>query len=849
MIAILLVPYPGTAQPVTKQEILKRGKTATAFVIAGPSGSGTAFCVSPNGLWITNEHVARHAAADGKVQLVLNSNLATQKTLTARIVRRDAAKDLALLQSEGSDMLPTLPLGDSEKLEELATLYAFGFPFGNQLSLNKKDFPAVSVNTGSVSSLRRRDGKLETIEMELGLNPGNSGGPVLDENGNVIGLIQAGVSGAKLSRAIPATIVRQFLQAPVVEFNVLLVRREKLGEPVRFEAKITSFDPDQAPLKVGVIVDVGGKAGDSQPMKLENGVYRAEIVPLPPQKGPIPLQARVRFSANHLDGEVKDQEFRANNKQYFLHDVKSIVGGAKPVITLSDATTLEGLPLELQQLTVVVDEESFLINLAKIKEVTIVGRDPTPDVTVSIVVHRGTQEVARVSRSLVVVEVPTGKVAATSGGIQPPTISDAAVTRTLPGDVADVAVGGGGRFLALHIPRVNKVGIFDINEAKVIRYLDAPGAEVMIAAGLDHLLIALPSAEKIQKWSLKTLELESTVAWTFPGKLHVFAMGSGSSGPVMWVTTKEKSFTGSVGLIDPKTMKPIKALQKNGEEFRYTWHPQSPPIIRVSADGRVFGAWASASSPSGIEVLTWDGTTLSQSREHDTAGFIIPGPDGTRVYTGKGLYTPQAKPIGTKREYRYNDVSGFIFPACHGEWSFQYEPGDRLEDGKVRIFLPDVKESLGTLSAVQVITATEAIAFRRPNESGLYLEQRVFMIPAAKSLVAIPIKGDRLHVYRLDPIELMEKSGVDYLAIVSQPPSVAVLGQKFTYAIDARSRKGGLKYELASGPEGMTISTAGIITWAVPSTFPDGGATTVIVSVRDKSGQERTHTFSLRVLR
>src|SRR3712207_5025432 len=55
-------------EPLTRQDLVKRGKAATALLVV-PSGSGTAFCVSADGLWVTNEHVVRAAAADGKVQL------------------------------------------------------------------------------------------------------------------------------------------------------------------------------------------------------------------------------------------------------------------------------------------------------------------------------------------------------------------------------------------------------------------------------------------------------------------------------------------------------------------------------------------------------------------------------------------------------------------------------------------------------------------------------------------------------------------------------------------------------------------------------------------------------------
>ncbi len=842
-VALLAFPFLAQAQPLSKAEIAKRGKAATALLIVAPESSWTAFCISANGLWIANERVLRNPPADGKVQLVLNANLPGQKILTARIVRKDPATGLALLQSEGAASLATLALHDSDALEELATVYVFGFPFVTRPSLDKRDYPAIIISAASVSSLQRKDGKLEAIDIQAALKTGQSGGPVLDENGKVVGVFrEISLIDGKISRVIPARIVKAFLETPLVEFNVPVMRREKLTGPVRFEAKVTSVLAEKAPLKVELVVSVAGQEKARTAMKLDMGIYRAEVVPLMPQ-----LRARVRLGGNLLDGSVKDQEFTLNKKTYFLRDVKSIVGGAKPAVTLNDGSIINGLPTELQKLNVLVDEETIAVNLGKVKEVIIVRDTETSGISVSVVVQRGGREVARVDRTLVVIEAPSAIVPSPAGPIQPPLLAEPPVTRTLPGEVTQIAVGAGGRFFALYMSGVGKIAVFDVNEAKVVKYLDAQGAGVKIAAGQNHLLVALPEVGKIQRWSLKTLELELTTAFHFKGRLHTFAMGSASNGPLFWLSSDVKVFRYTVGFIDPTNMKSL-AVQQNDQEFYGSWHPQYPPQIRVSANGRVFGSWSPGIFPSGIETVIVEGTTANHYRDHQSGGYVNPGPDGSRVYTGRGPYTSQAKPIGKPREWRVNDAD-VTLPACHGEWSFSFQPGDSLDNGKVSIHLPNHPQALGTLSQVQVMTTKELTTPRRLNEVGLFVDQRIHMIPAAKCLLTIPPTGDRVHVYRLDPVELLEKSGVDYLAILSQPPSFAVLGEKFTYQIEAKARKGGLKFELVSGPLGMTISPTGSLTWSVPPTFGEGATTSVIVSVRDAAGQERTHSFVLRAVR
>jgi serine protease Do len=80
-------------------------------------------------------------------------------------------------------------------LTELAEVVAFGYPFGSGLAVSKKEKPAISVNVGRITSLRQKAGELHRIQIDAALNPGNSGGPVLDKEGKVIGVVVGGVQG------------------------------------------------------------------------------------------------------------------------------------------------------------------------------------------------------------------------------------------------------------------------------------------------------------------------------------------------------------------------------------------------------------------------------------------------------------------------------------------------------------------------------------------------------------------------------------------------------------------------------------------------------------------------------
>ena len=175
--------------------------------------SGTGFFVSADGLLATNRHVVEDKEAE--YSIIMNDG----RKFSVKVLARDPLQDIAVLKVEGLDFI-FIPFGNSDDLKVGQTVVAIGNALGELQN---------TVSVGVISGLMRTvvaSGSLvgpeilqEVIQTDAAINLGNSGGPLIDLEGRVIGINTAMARGAQsVGFALPANIIKKDI-ADVKEFN------------------------------------------------------------------------------------------------------------------------------------------------------------------------------------------------------------------------------------------------------------------------------------------------------------------------------------------------------------------------------------------------------------------------------------------------------------------------------------------------------------------------------------------------------------------------------------------------------------------------------------------------------
>ena len=260
-------------------------------------GSGSGVLIRPDGYIVTNNHVVADATS---VRVTLNNN----KSYDATIIGTDPATDIALIKIEAKN-LPYLTFSDSDKLRIGEWVLAIGSPYDLRSTVTAG---IVSAKGRSMPNYKGEFKVESFIQTDAAVNPGNSGGALVNKKGELVGINTAIISQtgsyAGYSFAVPSNIASKVV-ADLIDFGsvkraLLGVSMRALDEKVADEMKLSSLEgvyivevvkgsaADKAGIKKDdVILQVNGKdvENPSHFQELVNGFHPGDVAPMKVARG------------------------------------------------------------------------------------------------------------------------------------------------------------------------------------------------------------------------------------------------------------------------------------------------------------------------------------------------------------------------------------------------------------------------------------------------------------------------------------------------------------------------------------------------------------------------------------
>tara|TARA_R110002073_G_scaffold17206_2_gene65066 strand:+ start:14381 stop:17059 length:2679 start_codon:yes stop_codon:yes gene_type:complete len=838
---------------------------AATVLVERPSGDGfgTAFCIDARGFFITNEHVVQGESE--QIPLIMNSGTDKEVKFLSEIVRTSAEHDLALLRAiKPPAGLVVLEFGDDSTLFETQQITAFGFPFGTALALKDETYPRISVNVGRVVSLRKRADSLESIQIDAVVNPGNSGGPILDNNNKVVGVVVEKVMGTDVNFAIPVSKVKPFLESPELALEKVNIRFVKRHQPVELKFNVVSFGTPAE--KYQFDLKLRDNQGETPEFEIQersrDDQFSVKVTPVKQTKDRLRIPVEIEFAAGKINGELDEQAIRFGNSTQYLAEMKSFerLDGNRWRLTRYDGRKVELEGLMFAEPTIYFGGSEMKLDLASVTRIDVgEPNGMASELHYDATLLDGTKVVSRLKGVIPFVGAP--------GGIELKTVKKEEETPTaghseasdyvLPNAVAkfdddeivyeldepfdDYVMGGADRYMIFKFGKSKRIVIFDLLYANLAHEIKNVDSDALLTAGSKNLYVVLPSQMLMQRWSLETFKLEKTTRLPTKNAPKLIQIGVNADDYLFLFDGNEAY------IVDSQRLKPIST---GGEKLFYQRTNNFGRQVDTAANGNVFGTIMTGLGPVSYNWVMIDDGRISIGEFGSTSNRIrwaAPSPLGRMFHLPRGqiynLFARDISPDWLEGARTFPTVDPRYFIAVRfkeksrGSW---FTSVDVCTASDLRIIHSNLQLS-------ELAPHGNTNSTNKSLDALSYGETRIHFVPWAKLLANTGYDKKRIYVRKYDFEAELKATGEDYLFVESLPPIMAYKGKKLSYQVECKTNSKSLAFHLVEGPAGMKVSDTGLMTWS-PQRGAVEGFEPVVIGIKGDNFNEVFHSFDIAVI-
>jgi hypothetical protein len=790
---------------------------------------GTAFCInSKEGLFLTHARVAQgfRMTQSSDIELVYGNPEDSDRRAEAKVVLLDTKMGLALLQAKFDSEPAALSGGSSNSIDPKEKLWLAGFAKSGTpvvASLGDLAKTKLTISPVGVAGLRWADGSVRSIQLGSRirgtfLRPANTGGPLLDSQSRVVGLVECLVKGKSNYRAIPSGSIRAFLDKPDVKVDPPQVTKANQSNLLPFRIRVTGVRNPKTEYDVTLRL-LRRDQWEEIPLARKGTSYEASIVPVKPITNDDVIRVKALFEDGHVSFRTKDIDLSAGGERFRLSEVDQAAGGDEQAVRLRNGKGIEGFPAAFRRLSGKLGDRTNTFDLSQARRLIVDTPALLRRVTWFVEVSKGGHVYFARGGHIDIKGMERGS--------DEPATTQLKRETLMPLDSWPdrVVRAGGDRYLLLQLGK--KVLKFDAVTGKLTEFMELPLESCALTAGRSVVLVADSKSGLFQRYDLKTGKKQKSGMSPWQEPIHAIGMGFDSDTAAFVVTGKGR-YRGH--LLDVKTLADM---------------GKSTPISSININTDIDEPFLVVSDPRGKSVSFRKRHAYFRIRrkgggirsERGSMPWRIPDPEGyqlnsTHLYNRLGQRLRPAKHLS-------------VFVHClHSKLvlgrarRFVRTGLDRVFAGGWYVMNRNDCDPLALVSAIK----------HRPGMLNTAKNSWQFMMADDSVLVRVQTDGNgKQHLYAL-PIDLHKilrnSDQTQFLFVDPKPIAPLRHNKRFVHRVRALSGTGIVCMRLVDGPSGMRMDPDGTLTWWARKPSKDSSVLVQVV-ISDGYNRKKVHTLRL----